>query len=95
MPETPEYNRYYSANGGVGNWIGGYVAGVEYDTFTYGVFPNEAHKNNVPCSVCYVNNRPSVIMIPAKRNCVTGWTKEYEGIFSNIIYKVDCVVHVL
>ena len=79
MPFEPEYNRYYGANGGSGDVYDGYIAGVEYQTGSYGVFPNEAHDNNVPCAVCYAESRSSVLMIPARRTCPTSWQKEYEG----------------
>ena len=79
MPLRPEYNRYYGANGGSGTAGKGHIAGVEYQTFGSGVFPNEAHDNNVPCAVCYAESRSSVLMIPARRTCPTSWQKEYEG----------------
>ena len=37
------------------------------------------HDNDVPCAVCHVNGRPTKLMIPAKRTCPDGWTKEYWG----------------
>ena len=80
MPLRPEYNRYYGANGGSGTIGEGHIAGVEYQTFSSGVFPNEAHDDNVPCAVCYAERRSSVLMMPARRTCPTGWKKEYEGI---------------
>ena len=79
MPLKPEYNRYYGANGGSGTVYAGYIAGVEYQSYSYGVFPYEALQQNVPCAVCYVKNSYSVLMIPAQRTCPTGWQKEYEG----------------
>ena len=79
MPLRPEYNRYYGANGGSGTIYDGYIAGVEYQSWFYGVFPNEAHDDNAPCAVCYAESRSSVLMIPAQRTCPTGWQKEYEG----------------
>ena len=85
MPFEPEYNRYYGANGGVGTWYSGYIAGVEYQSHSYGIFPNEANDDNAPCAVCYANNRPSVMMIPAKRTCPDNWQMEYEGIQSAVL----------
>ena len=35
--------------------------------------------NNVPCAVCYVSTRPTVVMIPAKASCPPTWTREYYG----------------
>ena len=37
------------------------------------------HDRNVPCAVCYVRNRTTSIMVPAKMNCHSGWTREYYG----------------
>ena len=79
MPNQAVYNKYYGNSGGVGTVYNGYIAGVEYQTYSYGIFPNEAYDDNVPCAVCYANNRPSVMMIPAQRDCASDWHKEYEG----------------
>jgi hypothetical protein len=40
-----------------------------------------SHLNNynVPCAVCYVSTRTSVLMIPAKTQCPSSWTREYYG----------------
>ncbi len=38
-----------------------------------------SHDYNVPCAVCYVSIRPTVIMIPAKASCPSSWTREYYG----------------
>ena len=81
MPPRPEYNRYYSANGGSGGRYDGFIAGVEYQTYKYQVFPAEAHDDNVPCALCHTSNRSMVTMIPAQINCPTGWEKEYKGIY--------------
>ena len=35
--------------------------------------------DNVPCAVCYVSTRPTVVMIPAKASCPPTWTREYYG----------------
>ena len=80
MPNQAVYNKYYGNSGGVGTKENGFIAGVEYETHSYGVFPDIAFQQNVPCAVCYANNRPSVMMIPAQRDCASGWQKEYEGI---------------
>ena len=33
----------------------------------------------IPCAVCYVSTRPTVLMIPAKASCPQTWTREYYG----------------
>ncbi len=35
--------------------------------------------HNVPCAVCYVSTRPTVITIPAKASCPLSWIREYYG----------------
>ncbi|XP_067933739.1 short-chain collagen C4-like [Watersipora subatra] len=73
MPTDVEYNS--------GSTVTTYASmyGTEFETYSFGVFPNDAYDNNPPCSVCYTNNRPAVLMIPAMRTCPYGWTEEYEG----------------
>jgi len=75
MPTDPQYNRAYTGSG----FQGSSINGAEYESFTYGIFPSSAHDQNVPCVRCYTENRPALMMIPAKRSCPSGWTKEYEG----------------
>jgi len=53
--------------------------GAECQSYNYGIFPNSANQQNVPCARCYTENRPALMMIPAKRSCPSGWIKEYEG----------------
>ena len=68
----PEYSTY--------NTGGHYsvISGAEYQSLSYGIFPNAAHDKNVPCARCYTQ-RSATVMIPSRRSCPTGWTKEYEG----------------
>ena len=35
--------------------------------------------HNVPCAVCHITTRVTLLMIPAKVNCPTNWTTEYTG----------------
>ena len=37
------------------------------------------HDHNVPCAVCHVSTRPTVMIIPAKYRCPSTWTREYYG----------------
>lgn len=74
MPLDPEYNSY-SGGGSTASSIGG----TEYESQSYGIFPNSAFDQNAPCARCYTQNRPASMMLPAKRTCPGGWTKEYEG----------------
>jgi len=75
MPFDPQYNRVYTGSG----FEGSSINGVEYQTERFGIFPNSAYEQNVPCARCYTENRPALMMIPARRSCPSGWTEEYEG----------------
>ena len=37
------------------------------------------NNNSIPCVVCYVSNRTTYLMIPAKITCPKTWTIEYQG----------------
>ena len=70
MPHDPEYVLPHTA--GVRGHA--YVYGGEYWSPIRG-----GHVHNVPCAVCTVTNRQLMVMIPAKANCLTSWTREYYG----------------
>ena len=57
-----------------------YMYGAEYETT--GNVPLSSHllqNQNVPCAVCYVATRVTVLMIPGKYTCPPNWTREYYG----------------
>ncbi len=72
MPNDPEYRLRY-CSGVQGN---SYVYGTEYE---YLVRSNQNDQYNAPCAVCYVPTKHTVLMIPAKISCPSGWTREYYG----------------
>ena len=50
--------------------------------------------HNVPCAVCHVSTRTSVLMIPAKTQCPLSWTREYYGYLTFGVHfrqKFECV----
>ena len=51
--------------------------GAEYHTFDGP--HNNLQDHNVPCAVCYASTRAAMIMVPAKTQCPSSWTKEYYG----------------
>ena len=53
-----------------------YMYGAEYETI---VDIKNVDDLDVPCAVCYVSQRSSVYMVPAKYICPSGWTREYYG----------------
>ena len=73
LPDDPDHLQYES-----GAQETGYIYGVEYRTRTFQPLRNVDY-HNVPCAVCYVTTRATLLMIPAKVNCPTNWTIEYTG----------------
>jgi hypothetical protein len=71
MPDDPEYTLPFRA--GVQGYS--YVYGTEYENL---LVPNR-EQHDAPCAVCYIPTKHSVIMIPAKTSCPSGWTREYYG----------------
>ncbi|XP_052764552.1 short-chain collagen C4-like [Mya arenaria] len=53
------------------------VYGAEYETNS-ATFHSSLHDEDVPCAVCRVVGR-SVVMIPARNACYSGWQTEYSG----------------
>ena len=76
MPRGPEFPPEYSTTLTYRDGAQGYslVRGTEYEHSMQG-----SHDHNVPCAVCYVSTRPTVVMIPARASCPPTWTREYYG----------------
>ena len=72
LPEDPDY--LTETAGFSGQSI---INGAEYQFG--GNLHSGIHDHNVPCAVCYVSTRTSVLMIPAKSQCPVSWTREYYG----------------
>ena len=70
LPMDPEYNLPSNA-GTEGNSP---VWGAEYHSNS--LAPTDL---DVPCAVCHVTTRDTVLMIPAKASCPMSWTEEYDG----------------
>lgn len=51
--------------------------GVEYETGSSAF--QSVQDQEVPCAVCKVSGRMTSLMIPAKKTCPQGWTREYWG----------------
>ncbi len=69
MPKDPEYSTTLTYRGAVDGHAT--IHGAEYQYPLQG-----SHDYNVPCAVCYVSTRPTVIMIPAKASCPSSWTMQ-------------------
>ena len=71
MPNVPEYTLRYSP--GVQGYT--YMYGVEYQGDTV---PSKDNHNAV-CVLCYLSDKGTSVMMPAKTSCPSGWTREYYG----------------
>ena len=89
MPDNPDHLLYTRRQQGYSS-----IHAVEYQSSHRS---DGVTNHNVPCAVCYVTTRSTVLMIPAKANCSTGWTTEYIGYLmtshkdSNYRSRYECV----
>ena len=72
MPQDPEYSTTLTYRPSPQGYV--LVYGSEYHNPVQGT-----HDHEIPCAVCYVSTRPTVVMIPAKASCPPTWTREYYG----------------
>ena len=72
-PTPSDYPRAFQASPAFGS-----LYGAEYQ-FSY---RNIAIDDDVPCASCLSTHASSVIMIPAKTTCPTGWTVQYSGVLT-------------
>ena len=71
LPEDPDYLPETAGFSGSST-----IWGAEYQV---GGLHSSLNDYNIPCAVCYVSTRASVLMIPAKSQCPMSWTREYYG----------------
>ena len=78
LPETPQY---YSTNTAGAQSHRGFLYGTEYQaSHALDIGPLQyMGDNNIPCAVCFTSNRATVLMVPARFSCPSGWTLEYYG----------------
>ena len=76
LPRNPKYDKYQN-----GHQNAGYVFGTEYEVSQYNgnPFARNLHDHDAPCAVCFVQSRGSMLMMPARNDCPSGWTEEYHG----------------
>ena len=76
LPMDPNYLRSISGN----QLSRAHMYGAEYETATDSSSHLHGRNNlDMPCAVCYVTQRSTVYMLPAKYTCPSGWTREYYG----------------
>ena len=76
LPHMPKYDRYRN-----GVQRGAYIYGTEYQvsSFVGTVFNRNIHDYEALCVVCFVKSRGSMLLMPARNDCPSGWTEEYHG----------------
>ena len=76
LPRNPKYDKYQN-----GYQSGGRVYGTEYEVSgnNGNPFDRNLHDHDAPCAVCFVKSRGSMLMMPARNDCPSGWTEEYHG----------------
>ncbi|XP_068731429.1 short-chain collagen C4-like [Montipora capricornis] len=76
LPHNPKYDKYKD-----GHQPAGYIYGTEYEVSQYNgdPFKRNLHDHEAPCVACFVASRGSMLMMPARNDCPSGWTKEYHG----------------
>jgi len=74
LPHSPKYDKFKA-----GYQNSGRMYGSEYEVNTVNPFKYNLHDHDAPCVVCYVSSRGSMLMMPARNDCPSGWTEEYHG----------------
>ena len=79
LPKDPEYLHYIPGQ----EIYRAALNSVEYKFLSDNASPasilSNMHNHDGPCAVCYTPNRIAKLMIPAKINCPSSWTREYYG----------------
>ena len=74
LPSSPKYDKYKD-----GRQNAGFVYGTEYEVNSFNPFKKSLDDHDAPCVVCFVRSRASMLMMPARNDCPSGWTEEYHG----------------
>ena len=86
LPDNPEWGKYDASKNSVGN----YLYGVEYEMDNKrdsSIFGKPVYQQDAPCAVCEVQQRSRKLMIPGRKTCYDGWTREYWGYLMTGHYK--------
>ena len=79
LPNDPQWDQTGLSASSVG-----YIYGAEYETSSSSSFQH-LHDKEVPCTVCKSNAR-TVVMIPARTTCYSGWRMGYSGLVMSGYY---------
>ncbi|XP_076070768.1 uncharacterized protein LOC143042369 [Mytilus galloprovincialis] len=77
LPPDPNYLKTRGSN----------FAQIYGGEFNNNFFASYADGQDVPCALCRTTRATSVIMIPGKNRCYSGWTREYYGYLSSGGYR--------
>ena len=80
LPSNPKYDKYKN-----GHQYAGYMYGTEYEVVNH-IFKKNIADHDAPCVVCFVESRGSMLMMPARNDCPSGWTEEYHGYLMTAYY---------
>ena len=88
LPHNPKYDKYKDRHQAVG-----YVCSTEYKVNDYNrdPFKRNLHNHDAPCVVCFVKSRGSMLMMPARNDCPSGWIKEYHGYLMTAYHKTTSI----
>ena len=81
LPSSPKYDKYKD-----GRQSAGFVYGTEYEVNSFNPFTKSLDDHDAPCVVCFVRSRASMLMMPARNDCPSGWTEEYHGYLMTAYY---------
>ena len=81
LPHNPKYDEYKD---GIQN--SGYMYGTEYEVNDRDGKQRNLHDHEAPCVVCFAKSRGSMLMMPARNDCPSGWTEEYHGYLMTAYY---------
>ncbi|XP_048776858.2 uncharacterized protein LOC125681019 [Ostrea edulis] len=69
LPENPQWGHDHTTHA-----ERGFVYGAEYETRSFGKL-SKVQNHDVPCAVCEADGKKSVIVIPARKDCIEGGEK--------------------
>lgn len=75
LVSDPTWDRYDNAHNGLRATVHGAEIDIEVPSNTFAQNPNQ---QDMPCSVCR-SPKPTTIMMPGRKDCYSGWTREYWG----------------
>ena len=84
LPHNPKYDEYKD---GIQN--SGYMYGTEYEVNDRDGKQRNLHDHEAPCVVCFAKSRGSMLTMPARNDCPSGWTEEYHGYLMTAYYNTS------